>query len=277
MSSARRRGIASSLLALPLAALLALLLVWPSVGLLKSSVASGEALTLAHYVQIVREPAFREALWHSVAVSFGVAAAATILCLPPAWLLVRRQFPGKRVVRALFTVPMSFSGLIIGFLTIIMLGRIGIVPQLLEELTGHAWLSGAAYQLSGLLLAYLYFEIPRATLTLESALRNLDPRLEQAARSLGASPWRVFSLVVLPGIWPALLSAFAVTFSVSLGSFGVVLVVSKRFTLLPLELFSQIIAFQNDHLAAAMAVVLIVIALAVSSSTRLLIRDRLVS
>jgi putative spermidine/putrescine transport system permease protein len=119
------------------------------------------------------------------------------------------------------------------------------------------------------MIAYVYFEIPRATLTLEASLHKFNFQLEAAARSLGANRWQRLFLVVLPLIWPALLSTFAITFSVSLGSFGVALVVSKRFALLPVELFQQLFGFLNIGLAAAMGIVLMAIAFVVNYSLRL--------
>lgn len=284
------RHVILPLLLVPLLALLFALLVWPLATLAFSSVqpargllaaggatGGGNTFTLENYRAVFTDRGYRTALWHSLGLSFAVAAGATALCLAPAWLFTRREFRGKRLLRALFTVPMAFSGIIIGFLTIIMIGRIGFVPQLTGKLTGTPWLAGAAYQLGGLLLAYAYFEVPRATLTLESALRKLDPRLETAARSLGAGGWQRFRWVVFPLIWPALLSTFALTFNVSLGSFGVVLVISKKFSLLPLEIFDQIVAFRNTPLAAAMGMLIVGIALAVNLLARGLIQRRLLA
>jgi putative spermidine/putrescine transport system permease protein len=145
-----------------------------------------------------------------------------------------------------------------------MLGRIGFVPQVLYALTGRPWLSGTAYQFGGLVAAYVYFEIPRATLSLESSFKKFDLQLEAAARSLGAGRWQRFRLVMLPLLSPALISAFAVTFSVSLGSFGVVLILSRRFSVLPVQIFEQLTAFLNTGLAAAMSMVLVVVAFSVN-------------
>ncbi len=275
--------IGAALLALPLVFLVAALLLWPVGRLAIESLRPGSGivhgrgepqqtltLTLSGYREILTDRGYRKALVHSVGLSLGVAAAATILCLGPAWVFVRRDFPGKRFVRAVFTLPMSFSGIIIGFLTIIMLGRIGVVPRLLHALTGREWLSGFAYQFGGLALAYLYFEIPRATLTLEAALKRFDFTLDAAARTLGAGRWRRLFLVVLPLLRPALLSTFAVTFSVSLGSFGVALIVSKRFSLLSLEIFQLYTGLFEPQLAAAMSMVLIAVALAVNGAARAL-------
>jgi putative spermidine/putrescine transport system permease protein len=274
--SPERRG--EAWLVLPLVALVFALLVYPLALLAAQSVRPGagildaprdaRGLSLANYLLVVADADYRTAYLHSIVLSLGVALASTLLCLPSAWLFARRDFPGKRLARALFTLPMSFSGVIVGFLAILMLGRIGFLPQLLERLTGRPLLSGIAYQFAGLVAAYVYFEVPRATLTLEAALRKFDVRLDAAARTLGAGRWQRLRLVLLPLFFPALLSTFAVTFSVSLGSFGVALIVSKRFTLLPLEIFQLYTGLLNGPLAAAMALVLGLTALAVNLAIR---------
>ena len=254
------------ILLLPLAALVAAFLVYPLLILFAASLHPGEAaaLSLANYEKLLENPDFRTSLLHSVVLSAAVAAGATGLSLGPAWLLARYDFRGKWLLRAGFALPMSLSGIIVGFLTVIMLGRVGFVPKVAEALTGRAWLAGSAYQLTGLVIAYLYFEIPRGMLTLEGALRRFDPALEAAARSLGASRGQRFRWVVWPLIAPVLASTFAVTFSVSLGSFGVALVVSRRFSVLPLEMFQQFTAALQTPLASAMAVSLVAIALGVN-------------
>ena len=227
-------------------------------------------MTLGRYADIVLTPRYRFALLWSFAISLTVAAVSTLTCLAPAWLFVRKEFAGKRLLRAAFALPMSFSGVIVGFLMIIMLGRAGFVPELAERLFGTAWLSGVAYQIAGLLLAYVYFEIPRATLTLESALRKFDLRLDAAAQSMGANRLQRLFWVILPTIWPALISTFAVTFTVSLGSFGVALVLSTRqVSLLPLEIFINYVAVPSDRaVAAALAMTLTAVALGVNYGIR---------
>jgi putative spermidine/putrescine transport system permease protein len=259
-------------LSLPLLIFTGALLVWPLLLLGWESVIdqNGLGLTLRRYVEIFTLPRHREALTWSLGLSLVVAAFSTTTCLAPAWLFVRKEFAGKRWLRAAFALPMSFSGVIVGFLMIILFGRSGFIPELMQRLVGAPLFSGAAYQLSGLLLAYLYFEIPRATLTLESALRKFDLRLERAAESLGANRWQRLAWVILPNIWPALVSTFAVTFTVSLGSFGVALILSTRqVNLLPLEIFAQYVAVPSDRaMAAAMAVFLTAVALGVNYGVR---------
>ncbi len=278
--SSRRRstdGAGPLLMVLPLAALLAVGIVWPLLWLGVGSVwETNGGWTLSRYALVLTDRTYRGAAVHSLVLSLGVAAGATTLCLAPAALLARRTFPGQTLLRALFTVPMAFSGIIVGFLTVIMLGRVGFLANLVERLTGRDLLGGSAYGVGGLLAAYAYFEVPRATLTLEAALRKLDPHLDRAAASLGAGRLQRWRLVGLPLLRPALLGTFALTFNVALGSFGVVLVVSKRFTLLPLESFHEVIAMNDFPQAAALAAAVGGVALGVNLLARVL-ADRLLA
>lgn len=258
----KQAGFTGLLPAAPLLLLIGALLLYPLGFLLR------ESWGINNYLTLFREGSVRTALFHSLLLSGLVAFFSTFVCLAPAWLFASQQFPAQRAVRAFFTLPMSFSGIIVGFLTVIMLGRIGVVPQLLEKVTGTDFLSGSAYRLHGLIIAYLYFEIPRATLTLESSLRKFDRRLSEAAQSLGANTWQRLRFLVLPLIWRPLVSTFAVTFTVSLGSFGVALIVAKRFSILPLEIYQQIVGYGNPSLMAAMAITLVLIAFLINYSVR---------
>lgn len=260
-------------LCVPLTLLLGLLLFYPLCLLFSQSLRGAGGAGTNNYLLLLSDTLYRRALFHSIILSALVASASTLICLAPAWLFANESFPGKRLVRAVFTLPMSFSGIIVGFLAVIMLGRIGAVPQMFERLTGTDYTAGWAYRLGGLVIAYLYFEIPRATLTLEAALRKFDPQLSAAARSLGAGMWQRLRLLVLPLIWRPLVSTFAVTFTVSLGSFGVALILSKRFSVLPLEIFQQITGYGNQGLMAAMSIALVLLAFLINYATRMIGAD----
>lgn len=264
MNAARRLT-----LCFPLILVIGLLLAYPLCLLFGKSLSGPLGAGLSNYLLLFTEPSYRRALLNSIILSALVASVSTLVCLAPAWLFANENFPGKSLVRAIFTLPMSFSGIIVGFLAVIMLGRIGAVPQFFERLTGADYTAGWAYRLGGLVIAYLYFEIPRATLTLESALRKFDPQLSVAAQSLGAGVWQRLRLLVLPLIWRPLVSTFAVTFTVSLGSFGVALILSKRFSVLPLEIFQQITGYGNQGLMAAMSIVLVLLAFLINSLVRM--------
>jgi len=196
----------------------------------------------------------RRALMNGVLLSAAVSSAAMLLCLAPAQLLARGRFRGRTLSRLLLSLPLAFSGIIVGFLAIVMLGRVGVIPTLSLALFGRPYGSGMAYALPGLFLAYLFFEIPRAVLALEAAFGKLDLELDAAARTLGARRWQRWRRVTLPALWPALAGTFATTFAVSLGSFGAALILSRRFFVLPVEIFTEFTAFSNDAGACAMAI-----------------------
>ena len=225
-------------------------------------------LSLKNYAAVFVDPFLRGTLVLSLALSVAVSAISIALCIGPAWLLVNRDFPGKRMFRAVLTLPMAFSGIIIGFLAVIMLGRIGFIPQLSRWLFGVPLGEALAYSITGLGIAYIWFQIPRATLTLESSIRKFDWDLDKAAHSLGASTWQTFRFVLLPLLTPALVSTIAVTFAVSMGSFGVALLLLKRASVMPLEIYNQVYANLAFEMAAAMSVVLGVVTVGVNYALR---------
>ena len=256
----------------PLVIVLSGLFVWPLWLLFRQSIELDGRYSFQKYADILLTAHYRNAFFSSIGLSCVVALAATLICSAPAWLLAHCEFRGKIILRSIIVLPMSFSGTIVGFLTILMLGRAGFVPALFGRIMGHPLFTGVAYDFSGLIIAYMYFEIPRATLTLESALRKFDLRLLAAAQSLGASRWQRLHRIILPIILPALISTFSITFCVSLGSFGVLLILATRnINVLPLEIFTAYVVNPADRaLAAAMAFVLILIALTVNYTVRLL-------
>src|ERR1019366_9492550 len=120
------------------------------------------------------------------------------IALVPAWVFARERFPARNLVRTAVSLPLTFSGVLVGFLVIVMLGRIGAVPKLAGLVTGREWFAGSAFTLAGLFLAYLYFEIPRAVLTPEAGFPPFPPGLDGAARSLGPGPITRLPPVTLP-------------------------------------------------------------------------------
>ena len=91
----------------------------------------------------------------------------------------------------MLTLPLAFPGVVIGFMVIVLAGRQGLIGDISQALTGEKIVF--AYSMAGLFMGYVYFSIPRTILTVMATAEKLDPRLEEAARSLGASPWRVIA------------------------------------------------------------------------------------
>lgn len=225
-------------------------------------------MTFENYLLVFTDPYVRSTLFLSLGISTVVSIASIILCIGPAWLLVRREFPGKRFFRAILTIPMAFSGVIIGFLAVIMIGRIGAIPVITNLIFGVPVAEALAYTLTGLGLAYIWFQIPRATLNLESAIRKFDWDLESAAKSLGANSGQTFRYVLLPLLIPAIVSTIAITFAVSMGSFGVALLLLKKSSVLPLEIYTNVYQNLAFEVAAALSVVLAVITVGINYMLR---------
>lgn len=246
------------LLALPLLLFLCGVVAWPLVHLAGHALTRGEVLR-----QVLAAGRYRTALVNSFALSAAAAVSSVLLAVGPAWVLARERFRGRDLLRTAVSLPLTFSGVLVGFLMVVLLGRIGAIPKVLGILTGREMFSGAAYTFGGLFLAYLYFEVPRAVMTLESAFRRFPRELDAAARTLGAGALERLVRIGLPVAAPALRSTLAVTFSASMGSFGVALILSRRFTVAPLEIYTEMTGFLNDDVAGALCLALALITLTV--------------
>ncbi|HEY8019989.1 MAG TPA: ABC transporter permease subunit [Thermoanaerobaculia bacterium] len=257
-AEARRRAWSGALMALPLALFLAAVVAWPLARLAGAAFAAPGTLAT-----VFGAGRYRTALVNSLVLSGAAALAAVALALAPAWTLARQRFAGARLLRAAIALPLTFSGVLVGFLMIVLLGRIGAVPGLAALAFGRPLLAGSAYTLAGLFLAYLYFEVPRAVVTLESAFRRFPWELSRAARTLGSGPAERLRRVVLPLLAPALRATLAVTFSASMGSFGVALLLARRFTVAPLEVYTELTGFLNDAVAGALCLALAALTLTV--------------
>lgn len=253
LGSIPSRSWTGALLALPLLLFLVLAVGWPL------ALLAGRVLTDPGWEavgQVLAAGRYRTALVNSLSLSAAAAVTSVLLSLGPAWVMAHHRFPGRDLLRMVISLPLTFSGVLVGFLMVVLLGRIGVVPKLLGVLTGTERLSGAAYTFLGLFLAYLYFEAPRAVMTLESAFRRFPRELDAAARTLGAGALQRLLRVGLPLAAPALRSTLAVTFSASMGSFGVALILSRRFTVAPLEVYTEMTSFLNQEVAGALCLVL---------------------
>ncbi len=275
-----KRPLAGFLLSLPLLAFLVLAFLVPLAHLVPESLhrtpgmlgspspaTSRAAPTDANYRRAVAGDGMR-AFVNSVLLSAAVAAVSLVICLPAAWMLARHRFPGQGLLRTVLALPLTFSGVIVGFLAILVLGRLGLLPAVLAVLTGKRLLAGSAYTLTGLAASYVYFEVPRAILTLEAALRHLDSGLEDAAATLGANPFKRFLRISLPQLRPAMVSTLAVTFAASMGSFGVALVLARQLTVVPLEIYTQYTGFLDTGYAAALCLILAAVTLAANAILR---------
>lgn len=158
--------------------------------------------------------------WVALRLSAKVALWATVLSLPlgiaTAWWLARREFRGKLLVETLVQLPMVLPPVVPGYLLLLLLGTQGPLGRLLHAQFGIT----LAFTWKGAVLASAVMAFPLMVQPVRLAFRMIDRRLEMAASTLGAPPWRVWMSITLPLATPGILAGVALCFSRSLGEFG---------------------------------------------------------
>jgi len=156
------------------------------------------------------------ALRLSIECSLLAAALCVLLGVPLAWVLARVAFPGRRIVRALCLLSLVLPPVVAGVALLSSFGRRGMVGGPLSDWFGiHL-----PYSTAGVVIAQTFVAMPFLVLTVEAAMRSLDRRPEEAARTLGAGGWTIFRRVTLPAIRPALLAGVVLAWARALGEFG---------------------------------------------------------
>ena len=157
--------------------------------------------------------------WQAVALSLRVSLMATALSLPfgiwVAHLLARRQFWGKAALNGLVHLPLILPPVVTGYLLLLTFGRKGFVGQYLEML-GIV----LAFKWTGAVLAAAVMAFPLMVRAIKLAFEAVDPKLEQAASTLGAAPIWVFATVTLPLILPGIIAGAVLAFAKAMGEFG---------------------------------------------------------
>jgi len=202
-----------------------------------------------------------DALRLSLATSAGAAVISLVIGVPLALVVARTEIPGRSLIRAIVTLPVILPPVVGGAALLYAFGRRGIVGGPLYEATGillpfSGW---------GVVLANTFIAMPFMVLTVESALRGLDPRPEAAARTLGASRWTVIRRVTLPLLRPALVAGFVLSWARALGEFGATVTFAGNLQgstqTMPLAVF---VALESDRDAAlAISLLLVVLSLAI--------------
>jgi putative spermidine/putrescine transport system permease protein len=220
----------------------------------------------AAYGAVLTESRYLTSLVSTVTLA-GVTTVCTLLISGIAGVfLSRHRFRGREVLTALLTLPLAFPGVVIGFMVIMLAGRQGLIPDITDALFGERIVF--AYSMVGLFVGYLYFSIPRTILTVMAAAEKLDPRIEEAARSLGAGPLRVVVDVIVPALHPALLAAGAICFATAMGAFGTAFTLATKINVLPMVIYTEFTLQANVAMAAALSFILGAITWAVLALAR---------
>ncbi len=245
---------------LPLA-YLAVFFFYPLFEIFRASLAPEGYPDLRPLRALIADGYYGRVLWFTTWQAAASTALTLALGLPAAYAFARYAFPGKTLLRALTTIPFVLPTLVVATAFTSLLGprgwlnqglmRLLHLPQPPINLTHTIWI---------ILLAHAFYNATVIVRIVGGFWANLDPRLEEAARVLGADRWRTFRRITLPLLGPALAAASLLVFLFCFTSFGVILVLGgPRFATLEVEIYRQAVHLFHLPIAAALAIVQMVI------------------
>lgn len=176
----------------------------------------------------------------SLEIALGAAAAVTVPGIACGWFLSRRSFPGKSLLEGIVHAPLVMPPVVTGYLLLILLGRNGVIGSWLNEAFGIT----LAFSAAGAAAASALVSFPLMVRSVRLAVDLVDPRLEEAARTLGASRPGTFFTVTLPLAIPGIVAGFVLAFARSLGEFGATITfagnIAGRTQTLPMAIYTAL-------------------------------------
>ncbi len=251
-----RRPLKWLFFALPLI-FLALFFFYPLASIFGVSLTQDGALDLSGFVQLATSRYYLDTLWFTLWQAALSTLLTLALALPGAYVFARFRFPGKSLLLSLATLPFVLPTVVVAAAFMALIGQNGIVNTSLMSLFQ---LTEPPIQLERtltiILIVHVFYNYSVALRIISSYWANQSPRLEEAARVLGANRWRVWWEVRLPMLRPAILAAALLVFIFTFTSFGVVLILGgPRYATIEVEIYRQATALFNLKVAAALSIV----------------------
>jgi len=214
-----------------------------------------------HFYQAVTAPRVLASLRLSFGASLAAALVNSVFGTIIAWVLVRYRFPFKRAADAMVDLPFALPTAVAGIALTALYAPSGWLGRALA-----AWGIKVAFTPLGIVVALTFIGLPFVVRTLQPVIEDLDREVEQAAETLGASPLQTFRRVLLPVLWPPMLTGFALAFARAVGEYGSVIFIAgnmPKFTeIAPLLIVTKLEQFDYEG-AAAIAVVMMVLSFAI--------------
>ena len=216
-------------------------------------------LTLDNYIRFIQRSNFLMAAWRSVLLATLVSFVTLVVAYPMAFVIAKTQNPGRNTfLLILVLAAMQLDMVIRLYGMMVILGDAGLINQILIGIG----LSPVRlmFNFLGVVLGLVQFSLPFMILTLVGVIRGIDPNLEEASRSLGASRWRAFYRVTLPASLPGILSGSLLVFALSISSYIVpALMGGFRVGVLPIHIFQQVAESARFQFGATISVILFLI------------------
>ncbi|WP_414930900.1 ABC transporter permease [Streptomyces sp. Je 1-369] len=244
-----RRGSAArlGLMAVPVA-FFALFFAYPVSAIVARGLHIGGVWQFGRITDVLGESDIRHVLWFTTWQALASTALTLLIALPGAYVFARFDFPGKRVLRAVVTVPFVLPTVVVGTAFLALIGRGGLFDELWGvRLDTTVW---------AILLAHVFFNYAVVVRTVGGLWSQLDPRQEEAARMLGASRWTAWRTVTLPALAPAVAAAALMVFLFTFTSFGVVQILGgPAYSTLEVEIYRQTAQLLDLPTAAVLTLV----------------------
>lgn len=216
------------------------------------------------------------AQWQAVMLSLRVSFWATLASLPlglfTAYALARWRFPGRQLLNGLVHLPLILPPVVTGYVLLLAFGRRGPVGQWLDESFGIV----LAFNWTGAALAAAVMAFPLMVRAMRLAIEAVDPRLEQAANTLGAGPAWVFTTITLPLILPGIIAGTILAFAKAMGEFGATITfvsnIPGQTQTIPSAIYAFLQVPGGEPMAARLAIVSVVIAMGALLLSELLAR-----
>ncbi|QES44125.1 iron ABC transporter permease [Streptomyces venezuelae] len=244
-----RRGSAArlGLMALPVA-FFALFFAYPVTAIVGRGLRIDGVWQFGRITDVLGQSDIRHVLWFTTWQALASTALTLLVALPGAYVFARFEFPGKRVLRAVVTVPFVLPTVVVGTAFLALIGRGGLFDELWGvRLDTTVW---------AILLAHVFFNYAVVVRTVGGLWSQLDPRQEEAARMLGASRWAAWRTVTLPALAPAVAAAALMVFLFTFTSFGVVQILGgPAYSTLEVEIYRQTAQLLDLPTAAVLTLV----------------------
>jgi sulfate transport system permease protein len=190
--------------------------------------------------------------------SLVAATIASVFGFIIAWAFVRYSFPGKRLFDALIDLPFALPTAVAGIVLATIYQPSGLIGKFIMGLTGVQ----IAYKPLGIVVALIFISLPFVVRTVEPVLQEFDTSMEEAAASMGATRWQIFSKIIFPNIFPALLTGFALAFARGVGEYGSVIFIAGNLPyvseIIPLMIITKLEQYDIPG-ATAIALTMLVI------------------
>jgi iron(III) transport system permease protein len=237
--------------------ILCFFMLFPLSAILKMSFFKGGEFALANFTLANFQKYFTtaytlRALWHSLYVSVATTIIVTIIVFFYAYAMTRTTIRGKTFFRNVIMLPLIAPSIVQALALIYLFGRNGLITA---HLLKTDW---SIYGATGIIVSEVLYCLPHAFVILYTTLSAVDIRLDEAAESLGASPFKVFTRITVPSAKYGIFSAAALTFNLTITDFGNPVVIGADYNVLATEIYAQVTNLYRFDLGATISIILLV-------------------